>query len=286
MKKNIYLTLTLVLIFLIFIYHNEVSKNIIIATNIFQANIFPSLFPMMSISPFLINYGFLELMKKIIGPLMPKLFNLSENCSYIFIMSLLSGFPGSAIYTKDLVDKNLITNDEAEQIILFSHFSSPIFIFSMVKSNPLLVLIIHYALNIIVGILFKRKRKTLSKNFFQKSESNNISKTLKYAINSSIENALFIYGIIVFFFMITAIINTPLTNTLLELSQGLTYLNSLNLSNKLNNALCGMLLSFGGFSIHLQTYGILSSLNIKYFRYLKARLIHALLTFILIFILL
>ena len=285
MKKNIYLTFTLVLVFLVFLYHKNVTSNIIIAINLFKNNVFPSLFPLMVISPFLIEYGFLDMMKKVVGPLMPRLFNISENTAYILIMSLLSGFPGSAIYVKDLVDKNIISSEEAEQIILFSHFSNPIFIFSMIKNNPFLVLTIHYLVNIIIGILFKLPRKKESKSFPTSKDSSNFFKIFKQSINNSIENTLFVFGIITFFYMITAIIDTPITNALLELSQGLSYINSLNLSYKLQDALSGMLLSFGCFSVHLQTYGILSNMNIKYNRYIKARLIHALLTFILIMIL-
>lgn len=285
MKKNICLTFTLILIFLVFLYHKNVTSNLLIAIHLFKNNVFPSLFPLMVLSPFLIEYGFLDVMKKILGPLMPKLFKTSENTAYILILSLLSGFPGSAIYTKDLVDKNIISNDDAEQIILFSHFSNPIFIFTMIKNKPFLVLIVHYLVNIIIGILFQKKIKKDNKMLISPQNNNNFFKIFKQSINSSIENILFIFGIIAFFFMITAIINFPLTNALLELSQGLSYINSLNLPLKLQTALNGFLLSFGGFSVHLQTYGILSSMNIKYYNYIKARVIHALLTFILIFIL-
>lgn len=212
-------------------------------------------------------------------------FNISENTAYIFIMSILTGFPGSAIYTKDLADQNIISKNDAEQIILFSHFSSPIFILTMVKNKPLLVLIIHYMVNIIIGIIFKNQKTITNKHNNNFLVQDNFFNMFKKSINTSIENILFIFGIITFFYMITAIIDTPFTNTILELSQGLAFLNSINISSKLKSSLCGMLLSFGGISVHLQTYGILSSMNIKYNKYIKARVIHALLTFFIIFIL-
>jgi hypothetical protein len=56
------------------------------------------------------------------------------------------------------------------------------------------------------------------------------------------------------------------------------------ISDKLKAALAGALLSFGGFSVHLQTYGILSDMNFKYLNYLKTRILHSLLSFIIIFI--
>lgn len=284
MKKNVQLTIILITILCIFAYHNEVIDSIQKATTLFQTSIFPSLFPFMVISPFLINYGFLNTSKKIIGPIIKKLFKLSENTSYVFIMSLLSGFPGSAIYAKELHSTNTISEKEAEQLILFCHFSNPIFILTMINTKPLLVLTIHYSLNIIIGIIFRNKNISLNSNNKPKLEIKNFFQVFTSAIKNSMENSLFILGVIVFFFMISSIINTPITNIFLELSQGLNYINLMCISDKLKAALAGALLSFGGFSVHLQTYGILSDMNFKYLNYLKTRILHSLLSFIIIFI--
>lgn len=284
MRKNVQLILTLIIVLCIFIYHKEITNSIKQAMLLFQNNIFPSLFPFMIISPFLINYGFLPMVKKIIGPLMPKLFNLSENTSYVFIMSLLSGFPGSAIYAKELYSKGVISKEEASQLLLFCHFSNPIFILAMIPTKPLLVLIVHYTLNIIIGIILRKKLIIHKKYINNNVDSSNFFQIFTCAIKNSMENALFILGTITFFFMISAIFNTPIANICLELSQGLNYINSITISNKLKASLSGALLSFGGLSIHLQTYGIVADMDFKYLNYLKARLLHALLSFITIYI--
>ena len=153
MKKNIKLTVVLCMIICIFIYHNEVIKSIQNATILFQKSIFPSLFPFMVISPFLINYGFLNIVKSTIGPWMKKLFHLQESTAYVFVMSILSGFPGSAIYAKELYTQNIISKKDIEKLILFCHFSNPIFILTIVEDKPLLILCVSYIINFLIGII-------------------------------------------------------------------------------------------------------------------------------------
>lgn len=269
----------------VFIYHDNVTNSIKNATILFQNKIFPSLFPFIMLSPFLINYGFLNLVKILIGPLTKKLFNLSANAAYVFIMSLLSGFPGSAIYAKELYDKNIITKKEIEHLILFCHFSNPIFIMTMITDKPFLILSVHYLLSILIGILLKNKDIVPKTNPTTSHEPNSFFKIFTSAIKNGMDNALFILGVIVFFFMISSIINHPITNIFLEVSQGLNYIKVLNISNQLKAAISGSLLSFGGLSVHLQTYGIVSDLDFNYLKYLKTRLLHALLSFVIILLL-
>lgn len=285
MKKNIQLIIILLMIVSIFIYHDNVTNSIKNATILFQNKIFPSLFPFIILSPFLINYGFLNVVKRLIGPLTKKLFNLSATASYVFIMSLLSGFPGSAIYAKELYDKNIITKKEIEHLILFCHFSNPIFIMTMITDKPFLILAVHYLLSIFIGILLKNKDTVHKANPSIIQEPNSFFKIFTSAIKNGMDNALFILGVIVFFFMISSIINHPITNIFLEVSQGLNYIKELNISNQLKAAISGSLLSFGGLSVHLQTYGIVSNLDFNYLKYLKTRLLHALLSFTIIFLL-
>ncbi len=284
MKKNIQLVFTILIIICIFLYRNEVIVNIREATVLFQQTIFPSLFPFMTISPFLINYGFLDFTNKIMGPIM-HLFNLSTNCSYVLIMSLLSGFPGSAIYAKELYKQNLINKNEVNQLILFSHFSNPIFILTIVQTKPLLVLSIHYLLGIFLGIILRTKTKSNSNNYRPQIKTQSFFQIFACAIKNSMENILFILGVIVFFFMISSIANNELCNLFLELSQGLNYINNSIVNEQLKCSLAGALLSFGGFSIHLQTYGILSEMDFAYIKYLIIRCIHAGLTFVFIYFL-
>lgn len=283
MKKRLPLIVLIIIVVCIIFQNKAVTYNIGDAITLWKNKIFPSLFPFMILSSLLVNYGFLNLTNKFVGPLMRKLFNLSENTSYVFVMSLLSGFPSSSMYAKELYQNNIITKEETFKIVLFTHFSNPIFIFAMISKKPLLVLTVHYLTNVLIGILIRDRNVKVGKNKYQELIPENFFVVFSKAIKKSIENLLYILGVIVFFFMLSTILNNPLANIVLELSQGLNFINVYFSNPQLIASLSAFLLSFGGFSVHMQTYGILSELNFPYLKYLKTRLFHALLSFVLVF---
>ncbi len=278
MKTKIYASLLLAFLISILLKAGVVKEQILTAVSLFETKVFPSLFPFLVLSPFFIQYGLFDFIKKVFGPLVRKIFRISENGAYLFFMSMISGFPSSAGYAKNLEEKNLLSQKEATHILLFSHFSNPLFIFSMVSTRPLLVLTCHYLGNVILGFVFRffspiedKQKETLlpPKSFFEIFSS---------SIHHAMENLLFILGVIVFFFCVNAIFPNPITNFCLELSQGLHYLNTLNISPKMVAVLSCFLLSFGGFSVHLQTFGILAEWKISYLPYLATRIIHGVLS--------
>ena len=92
----------------------------------FLTKFFPVSFIFFTISSLLINNGLIETIYKY--------FHINSTKLYVLILSLISGFPSGAKYTKDLLDKKLITSIEANQIIMFSHFPNPLFILGSVSS--------------------------------------------------------------------------------------------------------------------------------------------------------
>ena len=78
-------------------------------------NVFPSLFPFFVLSEILINYGFIELIGELFKPIFEKLFKINGNAAFVFIMSLLSGFPSNAKYAKELYLQNKLTSKQSHQ---------------------------------------------------------------------------------------------------------------------------------------------------------------------------
>ena len=68
------------------------------------------------------------------------------------------------------------------------------------------------------------------------------------------------------------------------MTQGIKYVSLLDISANLKSALITFFISFGGISIHLQIKSILSNTNVNYKNYLFARIIHASLSSIIVFI--
>ncbi len=301
MKKYFNLVMILFLLFLTFqilTLSTNVIESIRFSFSIWKNNIFPSLFPFFVLSSLLIHYGFIEFLSELLKPFM-RIFKISSRTSFILFMSMISGFPSSAKYTRELYKENLLTKEEAEKILTFSHFSNPLFILGTIglflnQKIALLILFIHYGTNFIVGIIFRNFYPSEEEqNYFslknaitiiQKKKRESFGNILTKAILDSINTLLLILGTMSIFLIITTIIDYHLDipayfqciiDGFLEMTQGIKYTADLSIAIKIKAVLMTMYLSFGGISVHMQTISILSDTDIRYFPYFVARLLHA-----------
>ena len=293
------------LFFLIeFFIDSELLINTIFKTiNIFIYNLFPSIFIFFTITDILNNYHFPLYVSRILGNIISKIFFIPKESSYIIIMSLFSGFPGNSKLIKDGLDNKIIDIYDANKILTMTHFSNPLFIIYTIgitffKDHKIgiIILISHYLTNYIVGLLF---RNIYPKNLIKKdNKSNNqldLISLLKKSFYNTTKLLINILGIIIFFAIITTTLskylnlnsfsNTILTG-LIEITTGLKYLSILNISKIKAAILATFFISFGGFSIHMQTMSILNKYDINYYIYLIARIIHAALSALIVYIIL
>lgn len=117
---------------------------------------------------------------------------------------------------------------------------------------------------------------------------------LTKALMNTINTLFLILGIVTVFLVITTILdhNLNLThysqsilNGFIEMTQGLKYISILEIPLKLKAILSVMIISFGGLSVHMQIFSILSDTKIKYLPFLTARVMHAFISSFLVFIL-
>ncbi|MFV0249978.1 MAG: hypothetical protein ACK5HP_02950 [Bacilli bacterium] len=306
MNKLIYRFFILIILvyfgFLILINSQAVLSSVSFSFKIWQDSIFPSLFPFFVLSELLIDFGFIELLSKLSKPLM-KLFKINSNAGFVFFMSLISGFPSSAKYTKELYLNGYLNELEATKILTFSHFSNPLFILGSVsilflknKEVGLLILFCHYFTNFIIALIFRNFYISNYNNLviIKNNNTTSIGKSINKAIKSSLETLFLILGTITTFLVITTVLNktfnfNPIVKSILngtiEMTQGLNYVSILSIPLKIKCILTVMILSFGGFSVHMQILSILSDTKIKYLPFLTARLLHSGISGIMVFIL-
>ena len=190
--------------------------------------------------------------------------------------------------TKIFYEKGLITADEGNHILMFSHFANPVFILITVgvyffhdQKLGLILLAGHYLSNIGVGLLFKNKfihnDNTNSNLLF----NNNFGEVLISVIKRAIDTILLICGIMAVFLMISAIIlsilelnnyNSMLIKGILEITIGLDSLSTLNLAIRYKLVIASCLLAFGGFSVHLQVISQIVDTKIKYIYFFIGRM--------------
>jgi len=245
---------------------------------------------------------------------MNKVFRIKGEAAFALVLSMLSGAPSGAKYTKELYENHLINAQEASKLLTFTHFTSPIFILSTIaliflnnqEIGPLIMLC-HYLPNLFIGLLFR--------NYYESPQENNkislrralnkmhkkritnpqpFGNLLRNALMNTINTLLLILGIITLFLIITTIIDhnlnlTPyhqsILNGIFEMTQGLKYTSLLPIPLKNKSILATMFISFGSFSVHLQTISLISDTKIKYYPFFIARLLHASLSSLLLYIL-
>ena len=152
---------------------NMIMDSVSLGFSLWKNNIVPSLFPFFLLSEFLIYFGVPEFLSEIMKQIMNRLFKMRGICSFVFIMSIFSGFPSNAKFANELLENDLITKEEASKLLLFSHFSNPLFILGTVctfflknKEVGIFLLLCHYIGNFILGMLFRnyhpKQKKVLS----------------------------------------------------------------------------------------------------------------------------
>ena len=292
------------IVFLIWFLYKILSNSNLVtdvdlsSVEIFKNNIFPFLFPFFVISDLLISFNFIEIISPYLNKILTPLFKTSKACNFVFLMSMLSGFPSNAKVAKSLLDNNIITKQEVEHILCFSHFSNPLFILgtlvNFLKNQKvcLLILVIHYLSNFIIGIILRKDNYSLNNNYLKNKETPFIGSVLANSINKAIQTLMLILGTLTTFMLVSAIIlkSIHLNNLIstiirgiLEMTQGLKYTSLLDSSLKIKSLLSICFLSFGGLSIHMQVMSILNDKDIHYLPYLKARILHVVISFILLY---
>ena len=118
MKKKYYryiiIIFLLIILFIYLINANYFIYSFLSYTKNFYTKLFPSAFIFYLISNLLIDYKFVELISKIL--------HINGSIFYILLMSIISGFPSGSKYIKDLLNKNIITSNYANYLIIFTHF--------------------------------------------------------------------------------------------------------------------------------------------------------------------
>ena len=305
--------LLLFVLFLILTSSQSVIDSIMLSFSIWKNNVFPTLFPFFVLSEILINYGFVELTSELFKPFM-RLFKLKGACAFGFVMSLISGFPSSAKYVRELFIAGNINCIEASKLLIFTHFSNPLFVLGTIsvlflknKKVGLLILATHYIGNIFVGLIFRNfgncdcdKEKISLKqaliNMHKKRISNNKSfgSILFSAVSNAIDTLLLVFGIISIFLIITTLINNcvdlssyhqSVLSGIVEMTQGLKSISILDIPLKIKGTLSVFFISFGGVCVHMQIISILSDTDIQYLPFFIARIIHACFSSLLFYIL-
>lgn len=285
MTKNIKRLVVLTLLFTLLILYikesNLIIKEFLSYTNLFITKLLPSVFIIYILSDLLINYGIINLLKKI---------TKYPTTIYILLISLISGFPSGPKTIKNLKEQNYITEKESNKLIQCTHFPNPIFVFSTISLITKNIGIIYISI-IISNLIILLKTKPTSNNKLPSIKEKDFTTTLSNSIIQTLKIIILIYGTSIFFYLISIIIlnyfNTKelyiIINTIFDLTKGIQT-TSLITNQTIKDLVIILLLTISPLNINIQIKSILSDTNIKYINFIKGRLISSTLTIIFYFL--
>lgn len=290
------------------------NASIMQGLNLFIVSVLPGLFPFMFLTKLLTSLGAVKHLSTKLSPITHFLFNTHGISSYVFIMSILSGYPIGAKLISDLYSANIISQNDAKKMCTFCTTSGPIFIIGSVGATMfgsarvgIILYLSHILSSILCGIIFAGKRQNNNIKPQQQTHLTLPDNALSNTMLSTVENILLVGGYITIFFLLIDIltsigllggltkaldailssagINTPadgLVSGLLEVTRGCKMLSgSISIWNI---CFACFIISFSGLSIILQSMNYLSKCKIKarYFMFVKC--VHAVLSFIVCFV--
>ncbi|MBQ9792720.1 MAG: hypothetical protein IJW32_03115 [Clostridia bacterium] len=283
--------------------------------------VLPSLFLFFILTKILMQFkSFIKVFNFLNKPF-EKIFNTKKVGGYTFFMSAISGYPIGAKLVSEFYLNNQIDKNEAFRMSTYCSTSGPMFILGSVAVSMfanynlgIVIMLSHFISALINGLLYRNfKFKDTQPNSCSISSNKNkpnekITIIKKESLNDIVYNSiisLFMVGgyIALCFTLLEILFNISFlklfinlfnnilpTNLLVgegiikgivEITNGCVFLSTKTVSIKALAIILSGLISFGGFSIHLQSQMFLSRCNIKYKYFLLSKITHSIIAIIL-----
>lgn len=279
----------------------------------------PAVFPFFFFSIILIELGMAQRISVVFSHITEKIFKTSGISSYIFFMSLISGYPVGSRLIADFHNKGAIDHRESARISTFCSCASPMYVLGSIGIGllgsykaGLILFLSQFLSNIINGIIFRNYQ---SKDFIKKPNIISLKPSADNILSESVYNSvisiLIVGGFISIFYMLTDIFNDAyilypiqkllevvfnligidksysygITRGFIEVTNGCINICQNQNNIFLNSILCGFLISWGGLSIHMQNLTFLINAGVKIRFYFLSKTIQAFIMLLLTFVL-
>lgn len=294
-KANYYFTLFLVLFTTIFSFMN-MFQIVKVSTNVIQivlSNLLPSLLPFMILITLCLSLGLFQLFSYFIQFLFSPLFHLTPHMSSLYFVSFFCGYPTNAKIIKESYELGYINIDQLQHLLSISSFASLSFIFVSLQlplDKALIIYICHILPSLFKALFYKGDYQfmTFQETLYHlKNPHMSFVSALKQSILSSLNAFIFILGYMLVFqfvgYSLNSILDSPLVMSIiqgfLEFSSGSIQI--LQFDNFFIYPFVSFYLSFSGLSVLMQVDNILENVPYSFQIFLKDRLIHGILSFLL-----
>ena len=295
-KKYIVSFISVIFIITLVLYSKNNLQSAKEGLNLWWNNVVPSLFPFFVATELLCSTNIISIIGRFLEKPVKFSFNVPGEGAIAVIMGIISGYPTGAKIVSNFKEEGICNKEEAERLIAFTNNSGPLFIlgtvgiglFKSVKIGYIL-LFVHIISCILVGIIFRNWKKSKvsfhSSSFSRKDEKNvsirDLGEILGEAIRKSIGTILNIGGFVVVFSVIISILNSSgffnivgmicgflkipedigvsVVSGIIELTNGVKNISLIFSNNSIwVLSFTSFLLGFGGISVLLQVFSIIS----------------------------
>lgn len=258
-----------------------VTRGLIICSNI----IIPSLFPFMVCVLMLLKSNS-SIKNKLFNNLLYKIFGHNFDMFFVFILSMIGGYPIGAKLINELYNKKIINKKSANIMLLYCVNAGPAFILSIATVNfnkyiAIILLASHILSSIIIAILcsIKLKKSKINLNVIRTDELS-FSEIFIESVADASAGILKICSFIVLFSAINAYLDYFFKNIpIISIVSSFTEVTSAVLNSK-NILFVSFLLGLSGISIWFQIFSLSNNIKINYLLFIYGRITHGTLSLI------
>lgn len=312
-KPKLVIGVLILILMIIFIINSEIYlQSIKDGLNLYVVCVLPSMLPFFFFSKILTEINFGNTLAKYTYKPFQKLFRAPPISAFIFVMSILCGYPVGAKLIGECYENNLISDSQAKKISTFCSTSGPLFIVGAVgvamfdnKLYGFILLFAHYLGALINGFIYRPKKKNTDE-FLPLPTVNSDDVLNKSMLNSFLSIGLVGGYITIFNMMLDLLTNVgiiPLISDifyflkvdrrltsgvaggLIEMTKGCLMLSKSGFSPHLILPLCEFLITFGGLSVTFQSMSFLSKTKISPAFYLLSKLSQGIISSIICYLL-
>ncbi|NLN40965.1 MAG: sporulation integral membrane protein YlbJ [Clostridiales bacterium] len=225
-QRLIIIIISLITIILIISYPKQSLSAALNGLNTWLNVVLPSLLPFFIVSDIMIQLGLVDFLSTILNPIMKPFFNCPGHSSFVWVMSMASGYPMGAKLVASLYEEGSITKIEGQRMLAFCNTSGPLFMIGAVGIGMLgrpkagkIIAFSHYASAFILGLLFRfyGRQKTNDRIYSAKprikaafrellmgrsKSSKSLGMILGDSVKKSMESQVLIGGFIILFSVI------------------------------------------------------------------------------------
>lgn len=295
MRKNIlFATFAAALFLLIVLFPAASLAGARDAIDAWLESVLPALLPFFVAASLLSACGATARLAQLLSPAIRAVFGFSGHFAYVFLTAALAGYPMGARLCCDLYSKGALSAEEAARMVNATSVSGPMFVCASVAIGMVgvpavapYILIPHYLSGLLVALLNGRHRRIqpspAATPVAPAAGPLSFGAAIAECVSSAMQTMLLVLGFMMVYSVLLSCLGAtgllglhplakPLAGGILEMATGCLSTEGLPFATRI--VFLSGIISFGGLSIHSQTYAIASGASLQLAHFSGWKVLH------------